>query len=517
MWRNAIRLVWSAAFALCYAAYADPARQPVPAASAASAAARHRVPGPGFAPDAETMFAFVVTLVPPGPDRARRAIAILDRQLAFQRRVTFYPVFAPTLQKVVDQLPPRESTLIRAAELYSKTDIPWEALPDGTHQIAVVGHPDGHDYQYSLTKEYQDPEQPAWLSAAFGLKPFSGAAGAAVASVIGNLGGSLLIDSYGIGGMVDAAAALLREVHGDLKPPWDKVPGKFNHHDESALARLKRDMPTLAGKLDHYFKFDNIVDEFEVGGDPVVLYNFDAEVRIDSLKPFPNLSTFYNNLAASVTQEYAIYDTHGNYWMRYGFQHGHTHWIFVVRDGLLVPFDKNFHPAGQGIALDRIDKGVHRSLAGFRVQSLGMSFGLDNLGFTTDYTRNGDSATFQSRMNAVPNLVAPPVIHGMLKYLAGEFLRAMAKGDGGMKAALFSRRLGDGNIRFAARISGEFDYSPTLEFFTRVGDAIVDAHNDKVRAEERQVGEELFDAFVTDYNNAKPKILQLDDAQAGSR
>jgi hypothetical protein len=132
MWRNAIRLVWSAAFALCYAAYADPARQPVPAASAASAAARHRVPGPGFAPDAETMFAFVVTLVPPGPDRARRAIAILDRQLAFQRRVTFYPVFAPTLQKVVDQLPPRESTLIRAAELYSKTDIPWEALPDGT-------------------------------------------------------------------------------------------------------------------------------------------------------------------------------------------------------------------------------------------------------------------------------------------------------------------------------------------------------------------------------------------------
>jgi hypothetical protein len=111
MWRNAIRLVWSAAFALCYAAYADPARQPVPAASAASAAARHRVPGPGFAPDAETMFAFVVTLVPPGPDRARRAIAILDRQLAFQRRVTFYPVFAPTLQKVVDQLPPRESTL----------------------------------------------------------------------------------------------------------------------------------------------------------------------------------------------------------------------------------------------------------------------------------------------------------------------------------------------------------------------------------------------------------------------
>lgn len=515
--RIALRL--SAAFALCCVsapAYGDPASAQAPSSSASITAVK-TARGPGFAPESETMFAPIVMLAPPGPDRARRAIAILDHQLAFQRRITFHPVLAPSLQEVVDQLPPRESTLIRAAQLYSQTDIPWEALPDGTHEIAVAGHPDGHDYQYSLLKKYQDPEEPAWLSAAFGLKPAGGAAGAGVASVIGNLGGSLLIDSYGVGGLVDAAAGALREVHGDLKPPWDKVPGKFNQHDASALARLKRDMPTFAAKLDHYFKIDNIIDEFEGGGDPVVLYNFDAEARKDSLKPFPNLSAFYNKLAASVTVESAIYDTHGNYWMCSGFERGHFHSTFMVRDGLLVPFDKKFRPAGEGIALDRIDKGVQRSLAGVRVQSLGMQFGLDNLGFTTDYTRDGDSASFQSRMNAVPNLVAPPVIHGMLRYLAGEFLRVMAEGNGGMKAALSSRRLEDGNIRFAALISGEFDYSPTLEFLARVGDAIADAHNDKVRIEERQVGEELFDAFVADYNNAKPKILQLDNAPAGSR
>jgi hypothetical protein len=508
-----------AAFALCGVSVATSgaaASAPVPAASASAGAAKS-ARSPGFAPEAETMFAPIVMLAPPGPDRAGRAITILDHQLAFQRRITFHPVLAPSLQEVVDQLPPRESTLIRAAELYSKTDIPWETLPDGTHQIVVAGHPDGRDYQYSLMKKYQDPEEPAWLSAAFGLKPAAGAPGAGIASVIGNLGGALLIDSYGVGGMVDTAAAALRQVHGDLKAPWDKVPGKFNHHDVSALARLKRDMPSFTAKFEHYFKIDNVVDEFEGGGDPIVLFNFDAEVRKDSLKPFPNLSAFYNKLAASVTGESAIYDTHGNYWMRSGFEHDHFHQIFMVRDGLLVPFDQNFHPAGNGVALDRIDKGVQRSLAGVRVQSLGMSFGLDNLGFTTDYTRDCDSAAFQTRMNAVPNLVAPPVIHGMLKYLAGEFLRVMAEGNGGMKGTLSSRRLSDGNIRFAAEITGEFDYSPTLQFLARVGDEIADAHNDKVRTEERQVGEELFDAFVADYNNAKPKILQLDDAQAGSK
>jgi hypothetical protein len=44
----------------------------------------------------------------------------------------------------------------------------------------------------------------------------------------------------------------------------------------------------------------------------------------------------------------------------------------------------------------------------------------------------------------------------------------------------------------------------------RIGDAIAQAHNDKVRIEERAFGEELFDAFVADYNNARPAVLALD-------
>jgi len=44
----------------------------------------------------------------------------------------------------------------------------------------------------------------------------------------------------------------------------------------------------------------------------------------------------------------------------------------------------------------------------------------------------------------------------------------------------------------------------------RIGDAIAKEHNQKVRAEERAFGEELFDAFVADYNDARPAILALD-------
>jgi hypothetical protein len=54
------------------------------------------------------------------------------------------------------------------------------------------------------------------------------------------------------------------------------------------------------------------------------------------------------------------------------------------------------------------------------------------------------------------------------------------------------------------------NYSPTLELLARIGDAIANEHNDKVRAEERAFGEELFDALVADYNDARPAILGLD-------
>jgi hypothetical protein len=144
-------------------------------------------------------------------------------------------------------------------------------------------------------------------------------------------------------------------------------------------------------------------------------------------------------------------------------------------------------------------------------------FGLERIGFSSDYTRDDNAVALTSKMNEVPDLVAPPVLHGMMEYIAGEFLHVLAQGHGGMQASFSSRRQSDSGFRLAAAMSAEFDYSPTLEFLARIGDAIADAHNEQVRAEERKFSEELFDAFVADYNNARPKILALDRVTATSK
>src|ERR1035437_598997 len=127
-------------------------------------------PTPGFAPDNRTLFAPIVYLAPPGPARASRALAILNRQLDFQRKISFHPKLAPALQDVVDLLPPRQSTMIRAAALYSKPAIPWRDEPDGTHQICVAGRPIDAGYLYTLSPHWRSPEQPARFSGVFGLK-----------------------------------------------------------------------------------------------------------------------------------------------------------------------------------------------------------------------------------------------------------------------------------------------------------------------------------------------------------
>ncbi len=491
---------WSAALAA-----ASPAGPSATPAVSSSSAAR-----PGFAPDSETLFAPVVMLAPPGPDRAARAIALLDRQIAFQRKISFHPVLGPSLQKVVDQLPPRQSTLIRAAALYSRDDIPWSKLDDGSHLIAVEGRPDGNDFSYALVPKYAPPEEPERMSGVFALRPAALSPDAGAGSVIGSLGGELMMDTWGAEAAVDSAAVGLRQVRGDLQAPWDAAAGQFNHHDEAALARLHRDMPMLAARLDHYLKFDNVLDEFAGGGDPVVLFNLDAEVRADSLKAYPNLYKFYVKVAQAVTAESAVYDQRGNYWLRTSFDRGHIRTVFMLRRGMLTPFDARLEPAGDPVAIETLRRGEHRAESSVHVRSLGMTFGLEHIGFDAQYTRDDNSVALTSRMCEVPDLVAPPVIHGMMEYIAGEFLRVLAQGHGGMQASFTSKRQGDRDFRLAAGFSAEFDYSPTLEFLARIGDAIADAHNDQVRAEERKLGEELFDAFVADYNNARPGILALD-------
>jgi hypothetical protein len=492
------------------APHAVPSATPSPTGSQAEAA-------PGFSPAGQTMFAWVVQFAPPGPNRAARAIDAFSRQLAFQRKIAFHPLLDDNLQKVVDQLPPRQSTLIRAAALYSRHDIAWNELPDGVHQISVSGQPKGSDYLYSLTHKYVAPQVPTHMAGAFTLKPNGKSSDGDVTSVIGGLGGELVTDTYGAGAMIDAVSGLLREIHGGLQPPWDTAPGEFNQHDRAMLARLHQQMPAFSERLEQFLKIDNLIDEFDDRGNPVVLFNLDAEVRPDALKPFPHLDRFYRKLASALHAQSAIVDEHGNYWMLTKFESGHIHVTFMDRAGMLVPFDAGYRPAGPGIVLSRVMDGRYRTHTSVLIRRLGMNFGLDDLDFATTYRRTPQSVELENRMDAVPDLVAPPVIHGMMLYIAGEFLRVMAQGDGGFRARFASERTPEGLYRYALGIRGEFNYSPTLEFLARVGDAIAEAHNQQVRTEEREVGEQLFDAFVTDYNNARPAILALDTNQEGSK
>jgi len=489
-----------------YAASSLP--QPAPAPAAANA---------GFAPDSRTLFAPIICLAPPGPARASRAIAIFDRQLAFQRKLSFHPKLGASLQHVVDLLPPRQSTLIRAAALYSKPEIPWRDKADGTHQICVAGEPDDANYLYTLMQQWRSPEEPARFSGVFGLKPSGDSTPDNVSSVTGTLGGELMIDTYGLGALVDMLADTLREFHGDLKPPWDVVPGKFDHHDRAAMDRFHHQMPHLAAKFDHYFKFNNLLDEFSSPVGPIVLFNVDMEVRLDALKKYPQLYDFYRKVVPAVVAGSDIIDTHGNYWMREAFDHGHIHFTIMLRNGLLTPFNAAMQPQGDSVALGEISHGSYRTLASGVITSLKMNFGLANIGFTTDYRRDAGTCTFDNRMNAVPQLVAPPGVHQVMDIVAGDFLRVLATGNGGLNSKLSSHLLPNGTYDFSGGFTAQLNYSPTLELLARIGDAIAKEHNDQVRKEERAFGEELFDAFVADYNDARPAIAALDSDKSNQQ
>jgi hypothetical protein len=471
---------------------------------------------PGFAPDSETIFAPIIELASPGPDRAARAIVILDRQLAFQRAISFHPELDDALTALVEKMPPRESTLIRASALYSQPDIPWQSLKDGAHQIAVTGAPKSGDYFYKLSDKYVSPESPEHMAGQFTITPVP-ASQTGTSSVEGLLGGELLMDTYPASAAVDLAADALRQIHGDLKAPWDTAPGEFNQHDRAAMARFHREMPAFAAKLDHYLIFHNVLDEFDGTGGPIVLFNADVEVRMDALKTYPHLYEFYSKVAPVLVAESALQDAAGNYWMITRFDRGRMHLIFMDRNGLLAPFDKNYRPAGESVALQSVEHGSYRTEASVRVYRLGMVFGLDKVGFTTDYRRDGDSMVTMNTMNEVPNLIAPPGIHKVIDLIAGEFLRVLAQGNGGLTSTFASRRLDTGLDRYALGFTGQFEYSPTLEFLAKVGDKIADQHNEAVRAEERKFGEELFDAFASDYNNSRQRILALDAAQAKNK
>lgn len=476
------------------------------------------VPGPiaasplpvGFAPSTRTEFAPILQLAPPGPKRAERAMALLDRQIDFQKKA-LHPKVSPALEDLFNRIPPRQSTLIRAASVYSRTDLPWTVKPDGTHELCVDGYPSGDELFITTAPKCQMPEDPFHLAGYFALKPPPKApADRNLSAVIGTFGGALETNTFGLGALVDAAAATLPAVYGDLHPPWDSAPGNYNHHDVAARQRFRRELPTVDEKLHYYFKFNNILDEFEAPGGPYVLFNFSGEVKPDSLRKYDNLYKFYTSVAPTLTTEADVMDDHGAYWMRSGFDRGKVWLIFMVRAGKLSRFSQDYQPVGEPIAFQNFQHGVNRTRSWVHVRRLGMDFGLDNLSFVNYYTRDGSTVTFDARMDSVPQVVAPFGIEQAAELITGEFMRAVAQGEGGLHSQVTSHTASDGTVHFASMVTAEFIYAPALEFLARIGDAIAEANNDKVRADERKLGEELLDALVKDYNNARPRILALD-------
>jgi hypothetical protein len=463
----------------------------------------------GFAPPQRSDFAPILKLAAPGPMRAERAMGALDRQLIFERQV-LNPQYSPELDRLLDLIPPRNSTLIRAASEYSRTDIPWMTI-DGVHELCAQGFPDRASFHVT-TSSCEASAKPFHLDAYFSLKPtgLGAETSSSTPAVIGSFGGQIKTDTFGFGAIVDAVAASLSEVYGDLAPPWDAAPGAYNHHDEAARARFRRDMPALDAKFHEYFKYDNILDEFSDAGGPIVLFNFIGEVRADALKKFPDLYRFYTDLGPVVTTQFDVMDDKGHYWMRSGFDHGKLRLTFMVRDGKLSAFDAAYHPVGAPLALDALRHGVNHTRTTAQLRRMGMTFGLADVDFTNYFTRDATSVSFRARMETVPEVIAPPGIQQGAELIAGEFMRTVAQGSGGMHGEVASDALDAHTIRFSSDLTAEFMYSPTLEFFAKIGDAIADKHNFRVREQERMFMEEFLDAFAKDYNNARSGILALD-------
>ena len=474
------------------------------------------VPAPGFSAQGETIFNTVLALAPPGPSRAQRSLAIADRQLDFQGKIWLHPEFSPPVRKLLDELPPRQATLIRAASLYSRKDIAWTQLPEKARQVAVIGRPEQESYLYELASRYQTPQVPFHMAGAFTLKPVPGSVDGEIRAVDGQVVADLLTDTYGASGGLAFLADLLRFIHGDLHAPWDTQPGVFNHHDRAILDRFRSDFPNFSAKVEHYLKFHNVLDEFPGSGDPVVLFNLDAELQTNSLKPFPQLYQFYRSIGPSVVAKTVVTDSHGNRWLETQFNRGRMRTIFMVRRGLLTPFNDAYQPAAEGVDLSQLGRGTYHTRTLATITRLGLTFGLEDLDLVTNFQSGPDTVEATTTMEAVPTLVAPPGIHKIVDLIAGEFLRVIAQGNGGFGAKFSSRPERTGLYRWTGSANAEFSYAPALELLARVGDSVADAHSAEVKREERQLGQELFDAFMTDYNDSRRKLLALDGVGEGS-
>jgi hypothetical protein len=263
--------------------------------------------------------------------------------------------------------------------------------------------------------------------------------------------------------------------------------------------------------VNHYLQIDNVLDEMMINNAATVLFNIDAHVREGALKPFPKLEHFYNSISSQVEADSVLQDSSGHRWMHTSFDHGRIRVQFMIQHGMLTPMNEALAPAGTPIDLAKIQSGSFVAHQWAKVYRLGMTFGLENVTMVTEFRRNATGARFSNHMSAIPQVIAPPIVNQVMMLLAGEFMRRLATGNGGQGVAgnFGSKQDPRGGSLFSGGISAEFYYSPSLEFLAKVGDAIASAHNEEVREEERRLGEELFNAFVTDYYRARPALIAM--------
>jgi hypothetical protein len=467
----------------------------------------------GYAPSQQTLFAPVLAFVPSGPRQGARAIDAINRTIPFVRRFFFRSEFNPELEHVIDQMPPWASALIRAGALYADSGIPWERAAGSVHEIAVTGRPDNGDFVFSIVPEYAQPIAPFNFAGIFAVTPIEAlspnASDLIPHNVLGRLAADVSLENFGAAALMDVAAMSLRETHGDQEGPWDVRQGEFNSHDRGALARLRRGAPKLSERLAHYFEIRNFLDEFSTTEGLFVLVNIDARVRTEALKSYPDLSLFYNRWAPRVTIDSNIVDQWGNPWLFAGFDHGRIRLVFGLRDGLLVPLNAWSRPAGDAIDLSQIKRGHWRAVSTITLERFRAIFGLENIAFITTYQRTGNAFVLTSHMDSVPQLIAPPGIKQTIRFVTDEFLSRLAHGHGGMTVSLTSGRDAHGIFHIAVAFTGELHYSPTLAMLARIGDAIVEANDVKVRNDERRLTQEFLDALSADFNNARPEILRL--------
>ncbi len=462
----------------------------------------------GFAPPQQNLLAPLLRLAPAG--QAARALQTFDRIHALDRKLILHPLFSPQLQRIIDHLPEPELIPIEMPTLYTSSKIPWRTDSADGRYLAVDGRPDGANYLYRLLQSPSKPQQPGQFGGLLTIRPARGPAGQTPASVIAGFNALLYLSGLMTPASgLESALGFQREIDGTMAPPWDEKPGVFNQHDQAFMARLQRDLPATAQRLNHYLNFYNILDEFSSPSGPWVLVNVEAEVREDALAPYPYLRTFWREVAGYLDVQTVVRDAQGRRWFVTGIHQGVITLAFILRNGMPAPMDAAMRPAGPSLDLGELRAGHCYLESTIAMERFGMRLGLSHIRFAIGFANRGGTIELISHMAGVPALIAPPLIHPLTILLAGQYLHTIAQGNGGEGiATAFSASAGpQGGTMLSGSISAELLNAPTLELLARIASALAPDYGRQVREEQRRLAAEFFDAFDSDYRRAKPGLL----------